>query len=143
MSQSQQPIEVSVNGRRKLLKVAFGHKWRPRGGQWQEGDIIIDEGTPEHEIIFEVDPASPKALRFVDDPNEAIWVSTGTCPTSQCNKGGQIEPVSVEADGTLLRIRNANSRAVDLHYVLRFKRSVPVLFKPHEYDPVIRNGGGG
>ena len=137
-------ISVMVDGRKESGNVKFSHRWKAGGGKWQTGDIVVAPATTEHEIVFEIDPASPKKLRFLDDPNDAIWIGTSRCPDSACNEGGQITPIAVESDGGRLRVRNANSGdPVELHYVLRFKRTVPILFRPHKYDPVIRNGGGG
>ena len=137
------PISVLVNGRKEGGEVKFAHKWKTEDGRWNSGDIVVAPGTTAHEIVFEIEPDSPKKLRFLDDPADAIWIGTGRCPDSSCNDGGQITPIAVEAGGARLRVRNANSGdPIELHYVLRFKRTIP-LFKPHKYDPVIRNGGGG
>jgi hypothetical protein len=138
------PISVLVNGRKESGEVKFDHKWKDASGSWKSGDIVIEAGTPEHEIIFEVDPASSKKLRFVDDPNDAIWVGTSQCPKQASNEGDQITPIAVEADGSRLRVANANKgEPSELHFALRFKRRIPILLKPHKYDPVIKNGGGG
>lgn len=138
------PISVLVDGRKEGGEVKFGHKWKAASGSWKSGDIVVESGTPEHEIIFEVDPASAKKLRFVDDPHDAIWIGTSACPKKAANEGGQITPIAVEANGTRLRVANANKgEPSELHYALRFKRKIPILFKPHKYDPVIKNGGGG
>lgn len=137
-------ISVIVDGRDESGGVKFAHKWKSASGQWNSGDIVVRPKAAAHEIVFEIDPASPKKLRFLDDPNDAIWVGISQCPKCGSNEGGQITPLAVEADNTRLRVRNANSGdPIELHYVLRFKRKIPLLLKPHEYDPVIRNGGGG
>src|SRR4051812_35343820 len=132
------PIFVLVNGRKQDGAVKFDHKWKAGGAQWKSGDIVVDAGTPQHEIVFEVDPESSKKLRFVDDPNDAIWVGASKCPKQASNEGDQIRPIAVEGNGTRLRVSNANrGDPHELHYALRFKRKIPILLKPHKYDPVI------
>ena len=139
------PIWVDVEAKIRDREIAWKVKWKKwkYWPFWNEGPIEQPKGSGAHEIMFDLDDKTGLGLRFLAQPDEAIWVMPDTCPPGKCNVGGQITPVCVENEGKSLRITNANSGdPVDLHYALNFEGPNSDYGPPYRHDPIIKNRGG-
>jgi hypothetical protein len=139
------PIWVDVRAKIKGGELDWRVKWKRSKWNpfWNEGPIDLPAGSGAHEIMFDLDDDTGLGLRFLEPPDEAIWVMPDTCPQGKCNQGGQITPVSVEDQGKRLRVINANSgQPVELHYALNFDGTRSAHGPPYCHDPIIKNRGG-
>lgn len=139
------PIYVDVRVKFKNAKLDYRIKWKTMKYWpfWNDSPIELPPGSGDHEMMFNLNDLTDLNLRFLNDPNDAIWVQPGTCPPGKCNLGGQITPVGVENDCSQLRATNANcGDAVELHYALNFDGKPSKEGPPYSHDPIIKNGGG-
>lgn len=124
-------------------KVEFDLEWRKEGDpSSKKGPINIPERDPPTSINFHLRDETRLNLRFKSPATEAMWVDLNGCPPQQPGNGGQISFNSTSPK--LLRVTDANSGdPCTLYYMLRFDGDPAANGPPFEYDPEIRNGGGG
>ena len=91
------PIWVDVRAKIQGSEIDWKVKWKKwkYWPFWNDGPIEQPEGSGAHEIMFDFDDKTGLGLRFLGQPDEAIWVMPDTCPPDKCNVGGQITPVCV------------------------------------------------
>jgi hypothetical protein len=123
--------------------VEFDLEWRrendPNG---KKGPIDVPNGESDTRIHFHLRDSTGLNLNFVATKEDAMWVSLVGCPPQQAGNGGQISYDSVS--NQLLKVRDANSGdPCTLYYMLRFTGDPAGNGPVFEYDPTIRNGGGG
>ena len=134
-------LQVDVYAYREGDDVLFTHAWRRQGDSGrQKGQIKIPFGEYDVPIHFHLHDRSRLNLAFESNPSDAMWVSDTECPTAAGN-GGQIG--FDHSSPNLLRVSDANSAAGVLHFALRFTGNELNGSTSYEYDPEIRNGGGG
>lgn len=139
------PLQCDVYAYTEDGDILFTHAWRRLGDPKRKtGKIIIGAGESAVPIQYHLhDKTTPKEhLAFLNPGSAAMWVDLNDCPT-QAGDGGQIsfEPGS---NGNILRISDANTGSpCTLHYMLRFASGQDGAGPVYEYDPEIRNGGGG
>lgn len=144
------PIHVDVTASRKGSEdVEFCHSWGIKGQpKANSGRIDVPKGQPPTDIKFTlVEDTTGLNLEFYSDPKDAMWVDMApNCPKIP-GDGGQITFQS--SNKKILRVEDANSGdPCDLKYALRFYGDTKVIdgreYKPpYEYDPDLKNGGGG
>ena len=140
---AMQPLQVDIYAFRVGDDVLFTHAWKKQGDpKSKQGKIEVPRGEPKVPIHFQLhDLTEPKVnLCFYDDACDSIWVDTADCPT-EAGTGGQIE--YGPSGGNSLKVTDLNTVKCTLHYALRFKGATTESGPPYEYDPEIRNGGGG
>ena len=146
-----QPIDVDVKAWIDTARneVAFSHTWGVRGKpKGNSGKIDVAKGQPPTEIKFTLcDDQTGLDLEFYKDPDDAMWVDFAPDCPKQKGDAGQITFQS--SSKKVLWVEDANSGPpCDLKYSLRFygkeKDIGGVTYKPpYEYDPDLKNGGGG
>lgn len=148
---SGKPIDVDVWAwiDKPTGEVKFDHIWDLRGNpKNKKGTIDIPPGQPSTEIKFTlIEDKTGLDLEFYSDPDDAMWVDLApNCP-NQPGGGGQITFQS--SSKKVLRVDDANAgQPCDLKYALRFYGMSKTIdgrdYKPpYEYDPDLKNGGGG
>ena len=137
------PVQVDVYAFEADGEVFFAHSWRREGApKGAKGNIKIEEGESQVPIKFHLHDKTHLHLRFMDTQDEPIWVDRNDCPTCWGDGDGQIS--EVRSSPNLLTVTDANSGdPCVLHYALRFTGRATDSGPPYEYDPEIRNGGGG
>jgi hypothetical protein len=137
------PIQVDVYAFEADGEVFFAHSWRRVGApKGKKGRIEIDKGESQVPIMFHLHDKSGRHLAFLDVKDEPIWIDLNDCPTGWNKGGGQIS--NVKSSTKLLSVVDANiGNGCILHYALRFTGDASSEGPPYEYDPEIRNGGGG
>lgn len=134
------PVEVDVYAHPAGSNPAYTIDWRFEGGAGQ-GNTPIDlpKGSGSHDLTFTLHDSSGKGLTFKPKPEDAMWTHPGNkCPTGPGNGNGQITNGSVSNGCMTLTVTDDNSgNPARLQYMLRFDPS------GNDFDPEIRNGGGG
>lgn len=143
-----QSIEVDVRASRAPNGgVHFDTLWRNENdpsGVWNSGPIDLPHGPDHYRMEFDLDDKSGRDLEFYDEPADAMYVNVGSCPTAPGDGGGQINFESVSNGKKKLTIKDFNQDPPrNLHYMLRFDGTSSSSGPPYQYDPEIRNGGGG
>lgn len=134
-------LQVDVYSYREGDDVLFSHAWRRQGdSRRQKGQINIPFGERDVPIHFHLHDRSGLKLKFESTASDAMWVSDTECPTAAGN-GGQIN--FDQSNPNLLKVSDTNSEACLLHFALRFTGDELNGSTSYEYDPEIRNGGGG
>ncbi|HEU0310455.1 MAG TPA: hypothetical protein VFR36_04470 [Sphingomicrobium sp.] len=136
-------VQVDVYAYREGDDILFSHAWRRQGDpNRRKGKIVIPHGEGDVPIHFHLHDRSQLNLSFLANPADAMWVDLNDCPTGAGN-GNQIN--FVHSSPNLLRVEDDNSDPpCTLHFALRFAGDpTPSGGPPYEYDPEIRNGGGG
>ncbi|MEO8547482.1 MAG: hypothetical protein ABI422_03855 [Sphingomicrobium sp.] len=124
--------------------VIFSHDWRFDPGVGHGNThIVLPAGSGSHVLQFKLHDRTDLKLEFAgcksDDASQAMWVGDGSYPTGPGN-GGQIDLANGHCSKNLLRVEDANSGdACTLIYQLWFDGKNGQV----DYDPEIRNGGGG
>lgn len=136
--------------------VHFDCHWRHAGGKpgvWKSGKIDLPNGPEAYELEFKLHDKSGRNLKFYGTgtpkkPEDAMYVQVGgPCPPAAGNGGGQIKFVDV--DDKELEVIDANrDPPCTLKYMLRFDGDPftgpdGTNYPPYQFDPEIRNGGGG
>ena len=96
--------------------------------------IDVPQG-PQTKIEFKLQGSAAGKLDFKE--SDPIWVEANQCPTSKCTDS---DVSIIESKKNKLEINDLNTRQADLHYRLNF---VDKFGGEYEWDPIIRNGGGG
>ena len=142
------PIIADVSATLVGNEVQFELEWRKEGDPGRKkGPIDIGKGEPSTPIHFHLRDDTRLNLSFKSDPKEAMWVNTTGCPPTEAGDAGQIGFTS--SSRNLLKITNANAGGeCTMYYMLRFDGDAHAgpdgtLQPPYEFDPIIRNGGGG
>jgi len=146
----KKPLEVNVDvyAYREGDDVLFAHAWNLEGGQVRnKGRIKIGAGQGDVPINFVLHDNTKLGLAYLDVDDDGVegpfWCSQYACPIKWGNGGGQIISIEKLSD-TKLKVVDANKGGPrTLHYVLRFNGKAVGSGPPYEYDPDIRNGGGG
>lgn len=146
-------VQVDVFAIRDGDDILFTHAWKRQGEPARrKGKIVIPHGEGDVPIHFHLrNKTDPRIhLEFLADPAQAMWVDTRDCPTGAGNGGGQIRfnshpnPSPDPSHPNQLIVTDDNSGGdLTLHYALRFTGDVVGSGPPYEYDPIIKNGGGG
>ena len=136
------PLHVDVFAYREGDDILFAHAWRREGDpKKNKGKIKIPRGEGGVPIHFHLTDRTQLHLSFLPSAHDAMWVDTADCPTKAGN-GGQITFLSSAPN--LLKVSDANrGNACTLHFALRFTGDSVGEGPPYEYDPEIRNSGGG
>jgi hypothetical protein len=129
--------------------VHFDSVWRRKGESvWHTSPIELGRGSGDHEIELHLDDRTGLALRFYEDPDEAVWMNIGQCPTasSRSDKKQIKDKKTDKWNRKKLCFTDVNDEECELHFALRFdgERSIDTeekAYPPYEYDPIIRNGG--
>ncbi|QDP19634.1 hypothetical protein [Sphingomonas xanthus] len=139
---SVKPVQVTIYAFRIDDEILFDHRWKRQGDSGnKKGKVIIPAEEADVPIHFQLRDESGAHLQFLDDWQDAIWVALDGCPTGTGN-GGQIK--DGESNRNLLKVVDANSgSACTLYYSLWFSGDEVGGQSRFEYDPEIRNGGGG
>ncbi|HXH53148.1 MAG TPA: hypothetical protein VNH53_06945 [Sphingomicrobium sp.] len=143
-----QPVRVDVYAARAGDVVAFNHRWRDRADQRKKGPIEIPNGASCVRIQFHLNDRTGLNLRFCGaghgNPGDAFWVDSTGCPT-QPSTDPQTPVSDFHVTPSQLTVVDRNSgEPCTLHFVLRFTGDPTPEDGPiYEYDPEIRNGGGG
>lgn len=141
------PIQVDVYAYLEGDDILFAQAWRLDGDPARrKGRIEVAEGEGDVPIKFHLHDRTGLGLAFLPaDPSNQqgpFWCSTGDCPTAWGDGDGQIS--GIDSSKNLLKIVDANSgEPRTLHYALRFSGDPIGSGPPYEFDPDIRNGGGG
>ena len=128
--------------------ILFAQAWKLDGErERKKGQIKIGKGQGDVPINFLLHDRTGKNLAFLDvDPGEEegpFWCSRTSCPSRWGSGGGQITSIE-KLSNTELKVIDANKGdARTLHYALRFTGTQVGSGPPYEFDPDIRNGGGG
>lgn len=138
--------------------VKFDSYWRHAGGKpgvWKSGIIDLPHGPEHYKLTFDLDDKSGRNLKFYGtdpthkEPDQAMYcqVDPAPCPPPKGNGAGQIEYLDVDVDQLTIKDFNRDPPCT-LKYVLRFDGDPFVgpdgkQYPPYEYDPELRNGGGG
>ena len=143
-----QKINVDVRASlRSNGTVRFDSWWRHEddpNGVWRSGPIDLPNGPDHYRMEFDLDDKSGRDLEFYQNPADAMYVNVGSCPQGPGNGGGQIDFETVTNGKKKLTIKDVNQDPpCNLHYMLRFEGAANGACPPYEYDPEIRNGGGG
>lgn len=140
-------VHVDVYAYREGEDILFAQAWKLDGDkERKKGHIKIGEGQGDVPISFQLHNRTGLDLAFlpVDDGKQEgpFWCAMHDCPTAWGNGDGQIKSIEI-LPNDVLRVVDANSgEPCTLHYALRFRE--PKLASPtYEFDPDIRNGGGG
>lgn len=127
--------------------VHFDSLWRhdnDPNGVWRSGPIDLPHGPDHYRMEFDLDDKSGRSLKFYPNPADAMYVNVGSCPTGAGNGAGQIAFETVTNGNKKLTIKDFNQGLpCVLSYMLRFNGAASGTGPPYEYDPDIRNGGGG
>lgn len=126
--------------------VSFDSLWRNKNGPngvWHSGPIILPNGPDHYRMEFDLNDKSGQNLTFYPTPADAMYVQVGSCPSGPGNGAGQIDFETVTNGKKKLTIKDVNQAQCNLHYMLRFDGKAGVGGPPYQYDPEIRNGGGG
>ena len=142
------PIIADVSAKLVGDKVEFDLEWRKEGDPGGKASPIdVAKGDPPTPIHFHLRDDTRLKLKFKADAEDAMWVNTTGCPPAGAGNGGQISFTS--SSNNLLKVTDANSGdECTLYYMLRFDGDPHVdpdgkQHPPYEFDPIIRNGGGG
>ena len=100
----------------------------------KDNKIEVPHG-PETRIEFKVQGTANGKLDFKE--SDPIWVQENQCPTSKCSDP---DVSIVDSKKNKLEVNDRNTKATELHYRLNF---VDKNGGEYEWDPIIRNGGGG
>lgn len=141
-------INVDVSATRAADgDVQFDCRWKTEAdpvGNWNSGPISLPNGSEHYRLVFDLDDKSGRGLQFYSNPAEAMYVQVGSCPTGPGDGNGQIVFEEVDSHKKKLIIKDYNrGPPCTLHYMLRFEGDAHGACPPYEYDPEIRNGGGG
>jgi hypothetical protein len=141
-------IEVDIRATCELDGgVHFDSCWRNEddpNGVWISGPVDLPYGPDHYRLVFDLDDRSGHGLEFYNDPDKAMYVQVGCCPTGAGDGGGQITFEAVTNGKKRLTVKDFNrDPPCDLHYMLRFDGDKHGACPPYKYDPEIRNGGGG
>jgi len=111
---------------------------------WQSGPIDLPNGPDHYRLVFDLDDKSGRHLKFYSDPEDAMYVQVGSCPSGKGNGNNQIHFETVNSTKKKLTVKDVNrDPPCELHYMLRFDGDKVGKCPPYEYDPEIKNGGGG
>lgn len=137
------PIIADVSAKLVDNRVGFDLEWRREGDpNPKTGRIEVGAGDPPTPIHFNLRDNTGLNLAFKSPGTEAMWVDLTGCPPQQAGNGGQIDFNS--SSPNLLRVTDANrGPECTLFYMLRFDGHPAANGPPFEFDPEIRNGGGG
>ena len=127
-------------------EVEFDCRWKNDGDPngWQSGPILLPHGPEHYRLVFDLDDKSGRKLEFYEKPAEAMYVKVGSCPSEPGNGDRQIDFEQVDLSKKKLTIKDYNRDSpCSLHYMLRFDGDPHGVCPPYQYDPEIRNGGGG
>lgn len=134
-------LQVDVYAYREGDDILFSHAWRRLGdARRQKGQIRIPHGEGDVPIHFHLHDRSGLRLKFETNASDAMWVSRTECPTEP-GDGGQISYRN--SSPNQLQVSDSNSEECTLHFALRFTGDELNGATSYEYDPEIRNGGGG
>ncbi len=141
-------IEVDVRASRNANgEVHFDTLWRNEADPkdvWRREPIDLPQGPDHYRMEFRLDDKSGHNLKFYGEPENAMYVQVGACPSGPGNGGGQIDFEDVDANKKKLTIKDFNhDPPCSLYYMLRFDGDRSGVCPPYQYDPEIRNGGGG
>lgn len=135
------PVEIDVFAHPAGAPAPYTIDWRFQGGPSQGNTAIsLPRNSGSHDMIFTLRDNSGKNLRFKGTPEEAMWVSPGQqCPSGKGSGANQIRFGSVsQPDRLVLTVTDDNSgNRRNMQYMLRFDPD------GNNFDPEIRNGGGG
>ena len=99
------------------------------------GNKIEVPNGPQTKIEFKLQGTANGKLDFKE--SDPIWSEEDQCPISKtCDQDVEI----VDVKKNKLEINDLNTRQAELHYRLNF---VDKYGGEYEWDPIIRNGGGG
>jgi len=143
------PVVVNVRAWRDGGSVLFEHEWGfEHGPSHGKGRIDIPARARNTPIRFNFTDETGLGLQFYRVPTSAMWVTrSAECPTGP-GDGGQIDLANADVDANTLKVVDANTGdECVLKYSLRFD-GLPSSdgekhYPPYEYDPELRNGGGG
>jgi hypothetical protein len=144
------PINVRVTASKDPAgTVVYSHDW-DFGGPVKGGKIEVPKDTPPTNIKFHLTDRTGLNLKFYPSPSAAFYVDfEPTCPKNAGNAKGEFDlndPPS-SSSNNLLTVLDMNKTACDLKYALRFDGDPYTdsngTHPPYEYDPDLRNGGGG
>jgi hypothetical protein len=108
----------------------------PASGPYvKPGNRIEVPNGPQTKIEFKLQGSAAGKLDF--NESDPIWVQENQCPTSQCSDP---DVRITDINKNKLEINDLNTKATELHYRLNF---VDRAGGEYEWDPIIRNGGGG
>jgi hypothetical protein len=147
-TQLKDDIDVDVRAYIDTItkKVEFDHEWDAPGKPKKKGKIEVDYGAYMVPITFHLRDETGLGLEFYSTAQDAMYVGIGPdCPTGQGN-AGQIQFNSAPKKDKLEVVDANTGDACDLKYTLRFSGNPNAAGKesaPYEYDPELRNGGGG
>jgi len=144
------PVDVDVWAwiDKRTKEVKFDHTWKVDGNAKPGKRIDIPPGQNATAIRFKlVEDKTGLDLEFYSNPADAMWVDFAPdCPKMPGNAG----QISFESSSPkMLRVVDANyGRPCDLKYSLRFYGKSATIGgvkyePPYEYDPDLKNGGGG
>lgn len=129
--------------------VRFKHDWGFENGPSQgKGRIDVPEKAKDTPIRFNFTDDTGLGLQFYRVPTSAMWVTkSATCPTGP-GDGGQFDLANADSDSDTLKVVDANTGDECIFkYSLRFdgrpSSDGQKQYPPYEYDPELRNGGGG
>lgn len=114
-------------------------------------DYLKEDGTLDFStakkkyfrIHFKLLEAKAFGLKFLNDLQDAIWITDGSsCPTKRPQKQlDEFDQRALTPDGMTLSIVNKNKTKKRYGYTLRF--AVEGSKEVEEFDPVVVSGGGG
>lgn len=130
--------------------VQFEQDWNLPGKPVENGKIKVPKDNTAT-ISFKLKDDTRLDLSFYPDPADAFWANPESqgCPKSAGNGAGafNLKPPSSSSNGNKLDILDLNPTECDLKYALRFDGKPYTdkngSYPPFEYDPELRNGGGG
>jgi len=135
-------LQVDVYAYREGDDVLFTHAWRRHGDAKRlKGQLKIPHGQGDVPVHFHLHDRTGLQLAFERAPSDAMWVSQTECPVRAGN-GGQITFLNSSPNQLIVEDDNSGDECV-LHFALRFTGDELAGNTTYEYDPEIRNGGGG
>ena len=150
---NSRPVVIEVHAENTPTGVDFHHKWKfenEPGDPSKKGRIDLPFGDTSYKLRFKLRDETGKELKFIDPCEQAMYVAVGTRCPSECGDGGQID-YRYPWTPHQLTVEDLNAGdECTLAFTLRFDgergqqasdpgRQCP----PYEYDPIIKNGGGG
>jgi hypothetical protein len=107
-----------------------------------DGVIEFNSGPWKNHIVFNLKDESGLGLVWMEPACQAIWSKVvETAEDDTCPSEGNVNHFKhIEFAAGNLALHNKNHDAALIRFALRFADSSG---KPVDYDPVIRNGGGG
>jgi len=126
-------VDMELMGKSWDFKIA-ADDWAS-GPYVKPGNEIEVPNGPQTKIIFKLQGCAAGKLDF--KKSDPIWVQENECPGTKCSDP---DVVIKDVDKNKLEINDLNTKATDLYYRLNFVDKNGVEY---EWDPIIRNGGGG